>query len=213
MGSLNPFTALNHPQGEASAKVIEVETLIRKTFDNDPQAGIEMVFRHYYRLLCSHAVRYVGSKAVAEDLVSDILFEFHNKALHNSISISFRAYLFTCVRNRAYDYVKKEMRHGNTVIDNAMSVSTQHCEQPDSITQFEELHHLIDQTINAMPLKRRQVYVMHRYEGKKSKEIADEMNLSLRTIEAHIYKAISQVHAALKEHWLLSLAFTCQWIF
>jgi RNA polymerase sigma-70 factor (ECF subfamily) len=203
MGNLNPF-GNDFKKEESPGKVIEVEALIRKTFETDPQSGIEMLYRHYYQVLCSHAVRYVGSKAVAEDLVSDILFEFHTKHLFNSISTSYRAYLFTSVRNRAYDYVKQEMRHGNTVIENAMTISVNYSEQPDSITQFEELHHLIENTINAMPLKRKQVYVMHRYEGKKSKEIAEELNLSQRTIEAHIYKAIAQVHAALKEHWLLS---------
>lgn len=203
MGNLNPFGDLR--KEEAHGKVIEVEAMIRKTFESDPQTGIEMLYRHYYQVLCSHAVRYVGSKAVAEDLVSDILFEFHSKHLYNSVSTSYRAYLFTSVRNRAYDYVRQEMRHGSTAIDSAMSVSVKQFEQPDSITQFEELHHLIENTVNAMPLKRKQVYVMHRYEGKKSKEIAEELNLSLRTIEAHIYKAISQVHAALKEHWLLSV--------
>ncbi len=56
-----------------------------------------------------------------------------------------------------------------------------------------------------MPLKRKQVYLMHRFEGKKSKEIASELNLSQRTVESHIYKAIFQVHEALKQHWLTAL--------
>src|SRR5260221_424795 len=152
-----------------------------------------MIFRHYYSLLCSHAVRYVSSRAVAEDIVSDILFEFQSKSIYNFVTTSYRAYLFISVRNRAYDYVKREMRRNNTVIENAMTVEGQHCEQPDSITQFDELHHLIEQTINSMPMKRKQVYVMHRFESKKSKEIAEELKLSQRTIEAHIYMAIKQI--------------------
>src|SRR5882757_9994326 len=112
--------SLNIPHGEGhSAQIIDVEALIRKTFADDAQAGMEMIFRHYYGLLCSHAIRYVASKATAEDIVSDILFEFQSRGLHSGISTSYRAYLFTSVRNRAYDHVRKEMRHGNTVIDNA----------------------------------------------------------------------------------------------
>jgi RNA polymerase sigma-70 factor (family 1) len=188
-----------------SGQVIDVEAMIRKTFAEDVHAGMEMIFKQYYGVLCSHAVRYVASKAVAEDIVSDILFEFQCKGLAAGISTSYRAYLFTSVRNRAYDYLKKEMRHGNTTMEDAMSVAAQHSEQPDSITQFEELHNLIESTINAMPLKRKQVYLMHRFDGKKSKEIASELKLSQRTIEAHIYKAVSQVHTALKQHWLCTL--------
>ncbi|GHN01075.1 RNA polymerase sigma-70 factor [Cytophagales bacterium WSM2-2] len=203
MGQEDHFLNINKGEENLHAgHVIDVEALIRKTFEEDAHSGMEMIFRHYYGVLCSHAVRYVSSKALAEDIVSDILFEFQSKGLNSTITTSYRAYLFTSVRNRAYDILKKEMRHGNTVIENAMSVAAQHSEQPDSITQFEELHHLIESTINAMPLKRKQVYLMHRFEGKKSREIADELKLSQRTIEAHIHKAIWQVQAALKQHWL-----------
>ena len=200
--------SVNFPRPESSSQsgqVIDLEVMIRKTFADDVPAGMEMIFRQYYSVLCSHAIRYVGSKAIAEDIVSDILFEFQSKSLAAGISTSYRAYLFTSVRNRAYDYLRKEMRHGNTGMEDAMSVAAQHSEQPDSITQFEELHNLIESTINDMPLKRKQVYLMHRFEGKKSREIAGELKLSQRTVEAHIYKAIWQVHAALKQHWLWAL--------
>ncbi len=126
-----------------SGKVIDAEAMMRKTFEEDATAGIEMVFRQYYTILCSHAIRYVGSKAIAEDIVSDILFEFQSKRLAEGISTSYRAYLFTSVRNRAYDYLRKEMRHQTTTMENAMSVAAQGSEQPDSITQFEELQFLI----------------------------------------------------------------------
>jgi RNA polymerase sigma-70 factor (ECF subfamily) len=203
MGQLYPFHHSPNQNSEAVlSKVVDVEALIRKTFEVDAKAGMEMIFRNYHSLLCSHAVRYVSSKEIAEDIVSDILFEFQSKGVYNSVTTSYRAYLFTSVRNRAYDYVKKEMNRGNTVIENAMSVAGQHSEQPDSITQFDELHHLIERTINSMPLKRKQVYVMHRFESKKSKEIAEEMKISQRTIEAHLYMAIKQIQSALKEHWL-----------
>ena len=203
MGQLYPFHHAPNPTNESStSKIIDVEALIRKTFEEDAKAGMEMIFRNYHSLLCSHAVRYVSSREIAEDIVSDILFEFQSKRVYNLVTTSYRAYLFISVRNRAYDYVKKEMSRGNTVIENAMSIAGQHSEQPDSITQFDELHHLIEQTINSMPLKRKQVYVMHRFESKKSKEIAEEMNISQRTIEAHLYMAIKQIQAALKEHWL-----------
>jgi RNA polymerase sigma-70 factor (ECF subfamily) len=203
MGQLYPFYQPPHLSTESSpSKMIDVEAFIRKTFEDDVKAGMEMIFRNYHSLLCSHAVRYVSSREVAEDIVSDILFEFQSKGIYNSVTTSYRAYLFTSVRNRAYDYVKKEMGRSNTVIENAISVAGQHSEQPDSITQFEELHHLIERTINSMPLKRKQVYVMHRFESKKSREIAEEMKLSQRTVEAHIYMAIKQIQGALKEHWL-----------
>ena len=48
---------------------------------------------------------------------------------------------------------------------------------------------------------------MHRFEGKKYQEIANELNLSLRTIEAHLYQAIRQIRTSLKDKWLVIVMF------
>src|SRR5579871_2940467 len=105
MGQEDRFLHLSRNEGKPQGgRVIDVEAMIRKTFEEDMNAGMEMLFWYYYGVLCSHAVRYVASKAAAEDIVSDILFEFQSKALTHTITTSYRAYLFTAVRNRAYDY-------------------------------------------------------------------------------------------------------------
>lgn len=180
---------------------LDSELLLRNAFREGPEKGMSLLFRLYYAVLCSHAVRYVSAKAIAEDIVSDIFYEFQAQSRYEIITTSFRAYLFTAVRNRAFDYVRAEMWH-NTSLENADAMMANGNQSPDSIIQYEELYHDVENAINAMPLKRRQVYVMHRFEGKKYQEIANELNLSLRTIEAHLYQAMRQIRNALKDKWL-----------
>lgn len=180
----------------------DTEQFIRLAFAQGTDTGISLLFRQYYAPLCSHAVRYVSSKAIAEDIVSDIFYEFHANQLYQTVTTSFRSYLFTAVRNRAFDYVRAEM-HRSTSLDKAELLPTHVTLWPDSITQYEELYHDVENAINAMPLKRRQVYIMHRFEGKKYQEIADELNLSLRTIETHVYQAIRQIRATLEAKWMM----------
>ncbi|GAB3950563.1 hypothetical protein GCM10028805_28850 [Spirosoma harenae] len=187
----------------------DTELFLRKAFEEDVDNGIGLLFRQYYALLCSHAVRYVSSKAIAEDIVSDIFYEFQAESRYLTINTSYRAYLFTAVRNRAFDYVRAEMRH-NTSLDNAEFMPAHKTQSPDSITQYEELYHDVENAINAMPLKRRQIYVMHRFEGKKYQEIADELHLSLRTVEAHLFQGIRQIRALLKDKWLLIVCILTQ---
>ncbi|GAB3278904.1 RNA polymerase sigma-70 factor [Larkinella harenae] len=185
-----------------TVRILDAEQLIRKAFDTDKNQGIELLFRWYYRPLCSHAVRYVSSKEIAEDIVSDVFFQFHFGELYQTVTTSFRAYLFTAVRYRAFNYVKAEMKH-NTTIEYAENVSIEHHQYPDQITQFEDLYHDVENAINALPLKRRKIYVMHRFEGKRYQDIANELNLSLRTVEAQVYMALHQVRKLLKDKWLL----------
>lgn len=185
--------------------ILDPELMIRRAFETDADTGIALLFQQYYPLLCNHAVRYVSSKAIAEDIVSDIFYEFHTRHLYRTISTSYRAFLFTSVRHRAFDYVRSEMKR-STSLENATHLSISSTQEPDAITQYEELYHDVENAINNMPLKRRQIYVMHRFEGKKYQDIADELDLSLRTVESHLYQAIRQIRKALQDKWLM-LAF------
>ncbi|CAG5000446.1 hypothetical protein DYBT9275_02465 [Dyadobacter sp. CECT 9275] len=182
---------------------LDSEILIKKGFDTDVNLGIELLFRYYYRPLCSHAVRYVSSKEIAEDIVSDIFYKFHAEQAFLEVQTSFRAYLFTSVRHRAFDYVRVEMKR-NAPMQYAEYVPIQPEQQPDHITQYEDLFNDVENAVNSLPLKRRRIYVMHRFEGKKYQEIARELNLSLRTVEAQMYQAMHQVRKMIRNKWFLA---------
>ena len=178
------------------------ELLIKKAFEVNINQGIELLFRYYYRSLCSHAVRYVSSREIAEDIVSDIFYKFHAEQIFLDIQSSYRAYLFTSVRHRAFDYVRVELKR-STSMQFAEYVAILPEQQPDQITQYEDLCNDVENALNSLPLKRRRIYVMHRFEGKKYQEIASELNLSLRTVEAQMYQALHQVRRIIKDKWFL----------
>ena len=186
------------PLGSTPLGVPDTEWLIRRAFMQDSDAGISLLFQHYYPCLCSHAVRFVSSREIAEDIVSDIFYEFHAGHLYSSITTSFRAFLFIAVRNRAFDYVRAEMKR-NTSLDQAEVLPLRIDQQPDSLIQYDELCHDVEKAISALPQKRQQVYLMHRYEGKKYGDIATELNLSTKTVEIHMHNAIHQIRRALKD--------------
>lgn len=191
-----------------SGTLPDTEFLIRRAFEQDADLGVELLFRHYYQPLCSHAVRFVSSKEIAEDLVSDVFFEFQSRLLFQQISHSYRAFLFTTVRNRAFDYIKSEYRQ-STSLDQAQDISTGLGQQPDGVTQYEELYHHVEMAINAMPAKQRQVYIMHRFDGKKYAEIAEELGMAQKTVEVHMYRAMQSVRDLLRSKWLVSVLITC----
>ena len=195
-------TLRNALNTEDKTFILDTEQAIRSAFDRDIESGMALLFDYYYAPLCSHAVRFVMSKAAAEDIVSDIFYEFHVNQRHTTITTSFRAFLFTVVRNRAFDYIKTEIKR-TVSIEEAPVFFVNTDELPDAITQFDELYQDFQNAINAMPLKRRQIYLMHRFDGKKQYQIAEELDVSTRTIEAHIYQAIRQIRESLKDKWLI----------
>ena len=126
------------------------EKLIQQAFLASADEGIQRLFHCYHALLCNHAVRFVSSRAIAEDIVSDIFYEFHVRQLHHSITTSYRAYLFASVRNRAFDYVRREVRY-NASLEQADHVSLPSAQEPDSITHYEDLYRDVEIAIDAMP--------------------------------------------------------------
>lgn len=187
--------------------VTDIEFFIRKTFQMDARLGCELLYRHYYQPLCSHAIRFLYSKAAAEDLVSEIFFQFYQKSIYREITTSYRAYLYKAVRHRAYNYLRKE----TNCMFNAEALtgfSDDITQQPDSITQYEELYQDVENAINSLPLQCRKIYLMHRFEGKKYTQIAEDLHLSPKTVEVQIRKASHALKDLLQKKWtLLSIAF------
>ena len=72
-------------------------------------------------------------------------------------------------------------------------------ELPEDILYLDELVKRINDAVNNLPPICRKVFLLHRFEGKKQKEIAEELGLSIRTIEAHIYKALQLLKLVISE--------------
>lgn len=178
------------------------ELFIHHVFGTDAHKGVELLYRRYFQPLCSHAVKYVGSKALAEDLVSEIFLEFYNAKIFLKINSSYRFYLYRSVRNRCYNYLKSDLRRTEylEVQDEWEGLNS---ETPESISQFEELYQDVQNAVGALPLDRRRIYLMNRFEGKRYQEIASELNLSVKTVEVQLYRANKFIRTLLKQKWLL----------
>lgn len=205
LGELNIYPSVPQEKSPAVTEfLVDKELFIRQAFKDDPTMGMDLLFREYYTPLCSHAVRFVYSRDIARDLVSDIFCTFFQKELYKRVDSSFKAYLYRCVRNDSLKYLQRDLgkicelqfEESNTGI-----VST-----PEDLLRFEELSAKVETVIDGLSPQSQKVFLMNRYEGKKYQEIADELQISLKTVEAHMSKALAKLRKALKSDWLSSLS-------
>ncbi|SDM17437.1 RNA polymerase sigma-70 factor [Siphonobacter aquaeclarae] len=178
---------------------------LRALFESDPRRGCEELFRRFYGALCSHAVRFVYSREVAEDIVSEVFFQFWSDKVYLTVTTSFAAYLFRAVRNRSYNYVRWELARSRQSTDASLGLVVDYQPSPTEIVQFDELHRKIEQTIEQLTPQCKRVFLMSRFENKRYQEIADELNLNVKTVETHISKALATLRAALQEEWFWCL--------
>lgn len=190
----------------------DTELFIRRTFEESPQKGCELLFRRYHQALCSHAVRYVYSKETAEDLVSDVFCKFWKTQAYAGITSSYRLYLFRSVRNEAYNYLRLEFQKLDG-IETAEVREGALSQRPDQVLQFEEVAHKLESLVESLPPQCRKVFLLSRFEGRKYQDIATELGLSIKTVEVHMVKALSIVRRGLKDHWLLVVSVLGQSLF
>lgn len=195
-----PGPKMESISGQETFRQGDSETFIMKTFESDPRKGCELLFRMYYTALCTHAVRFVYSKEVAEDIVSEVFYTFWNTQAYQSVTTSYRAYLFRSVRNRSYNYISNDLRKSDPIAA-AGQPEIPSSDSPERIMQLDELLTALNQLIASLPPQCQKVFVMNRFEGRKNKEIAEELQLSPRTVETHLYKALSVLRHGLKNQW------------
>jgi RNA polymerase sigma-70 factor (family 1) len=185
--------------------VFDSETFLRKTFESEPRKGLELLFRKYYTPLCSHAVRFVYSKQIAEDLVSEVFYQFYRTEAHLKIHSSFISYLFTAVRNEAYTYLRKEFGKTDSIESTTENLLANPQLQPDAEVHFNNLFLTVNEAIGQLPAQCRRVFLLSRFENKKYDEIADELQISARTVEVHVSKALKHLRHSLRGEWQLAV--------
>ncbi|MCF2491923.1 MULTISPECIES: RNA polymerase sigma-70 factor [Dyadobacter] len=195
-------------EGKSNVNEIDSAVFLKATFEQDPGKGLELLFRRYYNPLCSHAVRFVYSKQIAEDLVSEVFFQFYRTRAYENITSSYTSYLFRCVRNECYTYMRREFgKMASLEASEENTISTYH-QQPDAEIHYNNLFLKVNEVIARLPMQCQKVFLLSRFENKKYHEIAAELHISPKTVEVHISKALKHLRLALRGEWMISAGLT-----
>lgn len=145
---------------------------------------LEKYFRWMYRPLCLYALNITESYEDSEDIVQQIFVELLEKAVAGSLEVGdMKGYLYTVVRNRAVKYAKKNQE--KVSVESAMYLTD---ENALSISVEEEA--LVWDWIDALPTERRNIFLMAKQQGMKYKEIAMQLDISVKTVEGQMGKAL-----------------------
>ena len=145
---------------------------------------LEKYFRWMYRPLCLYALNITESYEDSEDIVQQIFVELLEKAIAGSLEVGdMKGYLYTVVRNRAVKYAKKNQE--KVSMESAMYLTD---ENALSISVEEEA--LVWDWIDALPTERRNIFLMAKQQGMKYKEIAMQLDISVKTVEGQMGKAL-----------------------
>lgn len=153
-----------------------------------PQKAIELLFNEYYVILCTHVNTILKNKNVAEDIVQEVMLEIWRMKDQINVSSSMEAYLKRACRNKSLNYIRSQKMNFEE-IDAADDLSSDYTNMEDAMA-IENLQHKINEGINSLPEKCRLVFTLSRVEGLSYMEIADQLDISVKTVENQISKAL-----------------------
>jgi RNA polymerase sigma-70 factor (ECF subfamily) len=177
----------------------DADSLLWDISMHDDKCAFRSLFELYYAPLCLYAKRFVADKSVREDIVQDVFFSVWGKRKWITSTVSAQSYLISCVKNNSLNYLRKQ-HYFQEYQDKQIENPPVYEENPDSLYNLHELQQLLSKALKKLPNEYRLAFVMSRFEGKSATEIAEVMQVSVRTVERYRNKAIEILKNELKNY-------------
>ncbi|MCD8177782.1 MAG: RNA polymerase sigma-70 factor [Tannerellaceae bacterium] len=196
-----------HPERFQTNQVLLFEQIRRGNVE-----AFEYTFRKYGPRLEAFARKFVIDPAEAEDIVQESFLKlWERRELLENVSLT--SYLFMLVRNASLNVLKHQAVADTNRIrmvdlrEVERLYSVDFIEDPSTILMEKELTGSVDEIMEALPEKCREVFKLSRLSGYKNREIAEQLGISEKVVEKHIARALKRFREGLKKYalWVIIL--------
>jgi len=186
------------------AKEIDDAELMLRTGNGDTAAFEQLVERHQ-ALVIGTVARMLGNNSDIEDVAQQVFIRVWKSAPRYTPTAKFTTWLLTITRNLVFNEARRRKRHPGIALDShegneSLSLPDQARSTPDEALLERELENAIDHAILSLPERQRLALVLRRYQSKSYEEIADVLNLSVPAVKSILFRARSELRAALSRY-------------
>lgn len=169
---------------------MEDSVFIKKLKTGD-EIAYKILYEKYYEWLCNYVFRLCENKKLSEDIVQDMLMKFYQRREHINITSSLKNYLFTSCHNQFLQHLRKKKISFDDLDAMKWEViaSSVNPQEPPQKNRLKQLHQLIDE----LPPRCREIFIKSKLENTKYKDIAIDMDISVKTVENQMSKALKHL--------------------
>lgn len=179
-----------------SSEISLKERELIQRLNNNDELALASIYNEYWEIMYLGAYNLVKNKQVSEDIVQDVFVNIWKKRGDLEIKVSLGSYLYTSTIYKTYDYFRKNKSAIRVDLLENFNERVQNS-NPETKLMDKELQDYLEAVINELPEKCRVVYNLSRHEQLSHKEIAVKLNISTRTVEGHITKALKVLRKSL----------------
>jgi RNA polymerase sigma-70 factor (ECF subfamily) len=167
----------------------------------DDESALDLLFDHYYGFLCNVVFRVINDAVYAEDIVQEMFTDIWHKRHEINIKTSLRAYLRRAAVNRSLNHIRKQRMKFDETEEAVISIEAQDVDGQMGMER-DELEKRIFDCIENLPPKCKLIFGMSRFENMSYQEIADSLDISIKTVENQISKALKLLRQTV-QHYLV----------
>lgn len=166
---------------------------------NDDFKAFETLFKRYEPYLHRYVQQMVDCEYQSEEIVSDVFMKIWRNRKELTITTSVKAYLRMCVRNLSIDHLRRQnrLRHAQAQLPLA---DDQLEDSPEATFIYTEMSNYLEEAITQLPPKGRYIFQLSRNKGMKYREIASELQISIKTVETHMRRSLIHLRGALARY-------------
>ena len=180
---------------------LSLKEIFKKLSESPDRPLYNFFFSKYYPKLIWFALIFVKQHCAAEEVVSDVMLNILKKRKKLAKTDNIEGYIFISVKNQSLKYLKKSKRQ--VYFDNLES-ETDLLMTTSASPEYEylenEFHQIVKSTIDSLPPKRKLVFKMIKEDGLKYNDVANLLDLSVKTIETHMGLALKSLHENIAQY-------------
>ncbi len=169
---------------------------------NGELQSMELLFRRLYPQLCIFANKYLHNLQDSEDIVQEVFYKVWKNRFNLNENESVKSYLFTAVKNSCFS----RLTHSRVKDDYARILFRIYSQSENGLIPFadplitSELEKDFSDALKALPPECRKIFELSRVEGLKYHEIAERLNISIKTVETQMSRALARLRVELKDY-------------
>lgn len=164
-----------------------------------------MLFRSHFAGLCFFAQKYVKDFETAKEIVQDSFFSLWEKRDTIDMSRPVKSYLTMVIHNKCTNYLRDNRKFDQNILGIENLLEVPEYDGADSLVE-EELKLKIEASIAELPEKCREIFILNRYKKLKYQQIADKLQISVKTVETQMSKALQHMRIRLAEFMTIFVA-------
>ncbi len=177
-----------------------IESILKKISRDDDEKALKELFDNYFGKLVETAKFYVNDHTAAQEIVSDVFIKLWNNRSSVEKINNIQSYLYTAIKRQSLNYIRDNSKRMHRSLDEGDNNIVVEMNSPEKMLLSKELFEVVNCAVKELPSKCRLVYSLVKDDGMKYMEVAETLNISVKTVEMHVGKALKRIKITLDKY-------------